>query len=376
MSSRMTATRSKQFYEFNGMSAVEYSLKAFSDCSNISEIIIAAKEEDFEKFNRIISKYPKVKCLVKGGSERFESVKNAFDNVSENVEYVAIHDAARPLITSKGVSAVIEYAMEYDCVCPVSKINDTVKFSYKDLTVKQTLDRNTLFLAQTPQIIRKEVYKDALLKADFSNTHFTDDTSIVENAGYTVKLFVTDEPNLKITRDGDIELINFYLKKKVEKSMRIGHGYDVHKLQENRKLILGGVEIPHTHGLLGHSDADVLTHAVMDSLLGAVGEQDIGKHFPDNDNSFKDISSLVLLEKVKEVLDSYCAKVVNIDATIIAQSPKLAPHISQMRENIAKILGCDKALINIKATTEEGLGFTGEKLGIAAHSVCLVEINK
>ncbi len=376
MSSRMTVTKSKQFFEFNGISAVEYSLKAFNECEDVTEIIIAAKEEDFEKFNKIISKYPKIKCLVKGGRERFESVKNAFVKISDDTEYVAIHDAARPLITSKTISAIIKCAKENVCVCPVTKVNDTVKLSREDLTVGKTLDRNTLFLANTPQVFKKDVYKEALEKADFSTAKFTDDASIVESAGYKVKLFVTDEPNLKITRDSDIELIDFYLKKKVEKSMRIGHGYDVHKLVENRKLILGGVEIPHTLGLLGHSDADVLTHAIMDSLLGAVGKQDIGKHFPDSDDKFKNISSLILLKKVKEVLDTCHAKITNIDATIIAQSPKLSPHIPQMRENIAKTLECETDLINIKATTEEGLGFTGEKLGIAAHSVCLVEISK
>lgn len=155
--------------------------------------------------------------------------------------------------------------------------------------------------------------------------------------------------------------------------MRIGHGYDVHRLVENRKLVLGGVEIPFELGLLGHSDADVLLHAICDALLGAAALGDIGKHFPDNDNQFKNIDSRILLKKTVEMLTEKGYKVVNIDATVIAQKPKLAPFIEKMVENIATDCGISKDFINVKATTEEGLGFTGEMLGISAHAVCIIE---
>ena len=155
--------------------------------------------------------------------------------------------------------------------------------------------------------------------------------------------------------------------------MRIGHGYDVHKLVEDRKLILGGVDIHHNKGLLGHSDADVLTHAIMDAILGALALGDIGKHFPDSSAEFKDINSLVLLTKVSEIMNARGYRISNVDATVIAQAPKLAPYIDQMRSNIAKTLNCDIDDINVKATTEEHLGFTGEGLGIAAHAVCLLQ---
>jgi len=155
--------------------------------------------------------------------------------------------------------------------------------------------------------------------------------------------------------------------------MRIGMGYDVHKLVHDRKLIIGGVEIPFEKGLLGHSDADVLIHAIMDSLLGAAALGDIGKHFPDNDNNFKGISSLVLLEKVYELLKDNNYKIINIDATIIAQKPKMAPHIEEMRKNIADALNIPINYINVKATTEEGLGFTGSGEGISSQSICLIE---
>lgn len=155
--------------------------------------------------------------------------------------------------------------------------------------------------------------------------------------------------------------------------MRIGHGYDVHKFAENRKCIIGGVEIPFEKGLLGHSDADVLLHAICDALLGAAALGDIGKHFPDNDNSFLNIDSRILLRKTVQLLEEKGYQVGNIDATVIAQKPKMAPYISQMAENIAKDCKTDIKNINVKATTEEGLGFTGELLGISAHAVCIIE---
>lgn len=156
-------------------------------------------------------------------------------------------------------------------------------------------------------------------------------------------------------------------------SLRIGHGYDVHRLTENRRLILGGVDIPYEKGLLGHSDADVLLHAISDALLGAAALGDIGKHFPDSDPKYKNADSLKLLSKVGEILANAGYRTVNIDSTVIAQAPKLAPHIEEMRKNIAKALSTDISYISVKATTEEGLGFSGAGEGIAAHAVCLIE---
>ena len=154
--------------------------------------------------------------------------------------------------------------------------------------------------------------------------------------------------------------------------MRIGTGYDVHRLVENRKCIIGGVEIPHEKGLLGHSDADVLLHAIMDALLGAAALGDIGKHFPDTEEAYRGISSLELLKKVGDLLEEHTFLIENIDATIIAQAPKMRPHIDKMRENIARALGLEPAQVSVKATTEEGLGFTGNGEGISAQAVCLL----
>ena len=156
-------------------------------------------------------------------------------------------------------------------------------------------------------------------------------------------------------------------------NIRIGHGYDVHKLVEERRLILGGVDIPYEKGLLGHSDADVLLHAISDALLGAAALGDIGKHVPDTDAAYKNADSLVLLSKVNDIIGAAGYRVSNVDATVIAQAPKLAPHILKMRENIAKALDTDLDAISVKATTEERLGFTGSGEGISAHAVCLIE---
>lgn len=155
--------------------------------------------------------------------------------------------------------------------------------------------------------------------------------------------------------------------------MRIGHGYDVHRLTEGRRLILGGVDIPWERGLLGHSDADVLTHAVMDALLGAAGLGDIGTHFPDSDPAYAGADSLKLLEHVAKLLGERGFSIKNVDATVLAQKPKLAPHIPRMRENLARAMGVGPEQVNVKATTEEGLGFTGSGEGMAAHAVCLIE---
>ena len=154
--------------------------------------------------------------------------------------------------------------------------------------------------------------------------------------------------------------------------MRIGHGYDVHRFAPQRKLILGGVEIPYEFGLLGHSDAEVLTHALMDAMLGAMALGDIGKHFPDTSADFKDIDSLILLEKVVGLMKEKGYTLGNADCTVIAQAPKLAPYIDGMREKLANVIGCDISQINIKATTEEKLGFTGRKEGISCHAVCIL----
>ena len=220
---------------------------------------------------------------------------------------------------------------------------------------------------QTPQCFDRAAYLAALEELDETRARLvTDDCSLFELTGRPVQLTQGDYANLKITTREDLPRPA----QRKETEMRIGHGYDVHRLVEQRKLILGGVEIPFEKGLLGHSDADVLTHAVMDAVLGAAALGDIGKHFPDTDPAYKGISSLKLLEHVGALLEEHYFLIENIDATIIAQAPKMRPHIPQMEENIAGALGISTDQVNVKATTEEGLGFTGTEEGISSQAIC------
>ena len=235
--------------------------------------------------------------------------------------------------------------------------------------VENTPDRSTLYAVQTPQCFDRAAYLAALDELDEASARLvTDDCSLFELTGRPVELVQGDYANIKITTREDLPRTENGGKK-----MRIGHGYDVHRLVEGRKLIMGGVTIPYEKGLLGHSDADVLLHAVSDALLGAAALGDIGKHFPDTDPRYEGADSLMLLREVGRLLDETGYTVGNIDATVLCQAPKLAPHIPAMRQNIANALGLALDDVSVKATTEEHLGFTGEGLGIAAHAVALIE---
>ena len=239
-----------------------------------------------------------------------------------------------------------------------------------DCAVHATPDRSTLYAVQTPQCFDRAAYLAALEELDETRARLvTDDCSLFELTGRPVQLTQGDYANLKITTREDLPRPA----QRKETEMRIGHGYDVHRLVEQRKLILGGVEIPFEKGLLGHSDADVLTHAVMDAVLGAAALGDIGQHFPDNDPEYAGADSLKLACRVAQILKEHGWRIENIDATLLCQRPKLAPHIPAMRANLAAAFGLPVEAVSVKATTEEHLGFTGEGLGIAAHAVALIE---
>ena len=236
--------------------------------------------------------------------------------------------------------------------------------------VYTTPDRSTLYAVQTPQCFDRAEYLAALEELDAEKARLvTDDCSLFELTGRAVQLTQGDYANYKITTREDLPRPD----QKEEHKMRIGHGYDVHRLVEGRKLILGGVEVPFEKGLLGHSDADVLAHAVMDAVLGAAALGDIGQHFPDNDPAYSGADSLKLARRVAEILKEHGFRIENIDATLLCQRPKLAPYIPAMRQNLADAFGLPVDAVSVKATTEEHLGFTGEGLGIAAHAVALIE---
>lgn len=238
--------------------------------------------------------------------------------------------------------------------------------------MQQTPDRARLFGVQTPQVFEASLIKGALTKAWEEGAALTDDCSAVERIGFPVCLTQGSEENIKITTPRDLTWGEAILAERMG-TMRIGHGYDVHRLVTGRKLILGGVDIPHHLGLLGHSDADVVTHALMDALLGAAALGDIGQHFPDTDPTYRDISSLDLLGRVMALLAAQGWRVENVDLTILAQRPKLKDYLPQMRQNYSRAMGLPVTAISVKATTEEGLGFTGTEQGIAAHGVVLLE---
>ena len=261
---------------------------------------------------------------------------------------------------------------------PAVPVKDTVKRAVRgdgktvpeQCMVTDTPDRSTLYAVQTPQCFDRAAYLAALEELDETRARLvTDDCSLFELTGRPVQLTQGDYANLKITTREDLPRPA----QRKETEMRIGHGYDVHRLVEQRKLILGGVEIPFEKGLLGHSDADVLTHAVMDALLGAAALGDIGQHFPDTDPAYRDISSLDLLGRVMALLAAQGWRVENVDLTILAQRPKLKDYLPQMRQNYSRAMGLPVTAISVKATTEEGLGFTGTEQGIAAHGVVLLE---
>ena len=236
--------------------------------------------------------------------------------------------------------------------------------------VAETPDRSTLYAVQTPQCFDRAAYLAALEELDAEKARLvTDDCSLFELTGRPVQLTQGDYANLKITTREDLPRPQ----QKEGELMRIGHGYDVHRLVEGRKLILGGVEIPYEKGLLGHSDADVLAHAIMDAVLGAAALGDIGKHFPDTDPEYAGADSLMLARHVARIVRENGWKVENIDSTILCQKPKLAPYIPAMREKLAEAFGMPLDAVSVKATTEEHLGFTGEGLGIAVHAVALIE---
>ncbi|MDP6039677.1 MAG: 2-C-methyl-D-erythritol 2,4-cyclodiphosphate synthase, partial [Candidatus Latescibacteria bacterium] len=318
--------------------------------------------------------FSKVIDVVVGGVERQDSVACGLAAVGEDASVIAVHDGARAFVTPEDIAAVVAVAAERGAAVLGTPMTDTVKRVDGDRVV-ETLDRSELWGVQTPQAFRADVIRRAHQEATESDFFGTDDTALVERLGEEVVVVPGRVDNVKITSPEDLDMSILEKRGDVAAALRIGQGYDVHQLVEDRPLILGGVNVPHEKGLLGHSDADVLTHVVIDAVLGALGAGDIGQLFPDTDPAYKDISSLVLLERVADVVKERRAEVLSVDATVMAQQPKLAPHIVQMRENLAQALGILVDCMSVKATTTERLGFVGREEGMAAQAVALVRVN-
>ncbi len=349
----------KLFFEIDGKTVLEKSILAFDCHPAIDEIIVVAGA-NAQEIKPVLQKLHKPCRMVLGGETRAVSVRNGIAATAADI--IAVHDAARPFVTEKIITEALCAAHATGAAAPAVPVKDTIKMAQNDM-VTATPPRDALFAVQTPQCFVTALYRAALEKVH--DDFVTDDCAVFELVGMPVTLTKGDYGNYKITTREDLPA-------RKGPAMRIGHGYDVHKLVENRALILGGVTIPYEKGLLGHSDADVLTHAIMDALLGAAALGDIGKLFPDTDAAYEGANSLKLLQQVGAVLEEKQYKIENIDATMLCQKPKLAPHIDAMRAKISAALGIKKDAVSVKATTEEGLGFTGAGEGIAAHCVCLI----
>lgn len=360
----------KMLVPLAGVPVVLRSVRALAASDCIDSLVIVTRTECMETLRTLCAEVSKPVTVVAGGASRPESVLAGLAALPEGTELAAIHDGARPLVTQAVIAEAVEAAGRYGAAAPAVPVHDTIKQAENGI-VRATPERKTLFAVQTPQVFDVKLLKTVLRAAMERGIALTDDCSAVEAAGKPVVLTQGCEENLKITTPVDLTLAEAVLKRR--KTMRIGHGYDVHRLTEGRKLILGGVEIPFERGLDGHSDADVLVHALMDALLGAAGLRDIGVLFPDNDPAYKNISSMLLLDRVMLTLERAGYAVGNVDVTVLAQRPKLKDYIPVMRENLARAMKIPLDCVNIKATTEEGLGFTGSGEGIACHAVCLLE---
>ena len=373
-STRMGGSRSKVLEELGGRPALCRSLEVLDRCPLIGEICLVCREQDRADMLPLTSGLATPVQVVPGGAQRQDSVERGVEALTGPWEYVAIHDGARPLVTDEVLAAVCRDAMAHGAATAAVPSKDTCKLADEAGFVAATPARDRLWAVQTPQAFSLALYREALGKARAAGQSYTDDCQLIEAAGGSVKLTMGDYRNIKLTTPEDLLAARAYLGGEGgKKTVRIGYGYDVHRLVEGRKLILAGVEVPFEKGLLGHSDADVIAHAVADALLGAAALGDIGHLFPDTDPRYDGADSLKLLGEVCRLLREKGFSIGNIDATLLAQRPKIAPHIVQMRENLAAACGIAVDQVSVKATTEERLGFTGREEGMAASAVCLLE---
>lgn len=362
----------KQFLNLAGKPLLVHSVATFTKCSFIDKVVVPVREDRFEETRQILSSYDlddsKITVVI-GGKRRQDSVKRGLEALDDNVEIVLVHDAARPLVSMDLIARVHKAVIKAGAAIAAIPVTDTLKKSDKDNKVHSTIDRSALWQAQTPQGAKKALLKKAYVVN--GDDDVTDESLLLEKAGISVLMIAGDESNFKITRMEDLALAESIMSDRAG-SIRIGHGFDAHRFVDGRALILGGVEINYNQGLAGHSDADVVCHALCDALLGALGSGDIGTHFPDNDAHYKGISSLILLDRVIELCKRRGLGLNNADLTVVCQAPKLAPYIESMKVQLSKHCQVTTDRINIKATTTEKMGYTGRSEGISAHAVVLI----
>ena len=370
----------KQYMPLGGKPLLWHTLERFERSAWVDGVVLVVRPEDADICRSKVlgdGQFSKVRELVPGGRERWESVLLGLRRTVPEDEIVLVHDAVRPFVSEDLLERVVEAAVECGAAIPALPVKETVKVVAEGCIVR-TPDRGELRSAQTPQGFRRGLLLDAYEEVRDGEA-VTDDAMLVESMGHSVRVVEGDGDNLKITTPGDLAWASWFIEREGSAEMdgkkgRVGMGFDVHSLAVDRRLILGGIDIPHERGLAGHSDADVLTHAIIDALLGAIGAGDIGRLFPDTDAQFKDISSLLLLSKVRDLLAEKGAHIGNIDAVVMAQRPKLAPYVEAMTIALSETLGIRPEAVSLKATTTEKLGFVGREEGIAAQAVVLVEV--
>ena len=373
---RMGGDRPKQYLPLGDRPVLWHVLVRFEASPLVTDIVLVVRREDMDYCRRQLSAsggFAKVAALVPGGAERSASVYRGLRET--RADMVLVHDAVRPFVSEGLLERVVAATREHRAALPALPVMETIKEVAAGRVVG-TPCRERLWQAQTPQGFDRELLLRAYRTAG-TDAVATDDAALVERLGHPVCVVPGEADNRKLTTPEDLAWAEWRVRAREEipaMGLRIGQGYDVHRLEEGRPLILGGVVVPFARGLAGHSDADVLTHAIIDALLGALAAGDIGQLFPDSDAQYKDISSLVLLERVGVLMAERGARVLHLDAVVAAQRPKLAPHLAAMRQTLAATLGLAVGQVSLKATTTERLGFVGREEGMAAQAVALVAL--
>jgi 2-C-methyl-D-erythritol 4-phosphate cytidylyltransferase/2-C-methyl-D-erythritol 2,4-cyclodiphosphate synthase len=368
-SARFGGSVPKQLLSLGGRPILQRSVDAFLSSERITDIVVAVTPELAAKPPFYLASRLKGIEIVEGGDRRQDSVTRAFGRVSDAADVVVIHDAARPLVSADLIARVVDSALQNGAAIAALPATDTVKRGSTDGVVVGTLPRHDIYLAQTPQAFRVGVLREALAIGNAA-VEATDEATLAERAGHPVRLVTGDPRNLKITTVEDLAMAERLLSG--PSALRIGNGYDLHRLVAGRPLILGGVTIPFEKGLKGHSDADAVCHAVTDAILGAAGAGDIGRHFPDTDSTWEAADSLDLLARAVGIVNAAGYAVMNVDVVVIAQRPKLAPHVDAMRGKLAAAMGIAAGQVSVKGKTNEGVGSIGAGESIAVHAVALI----
>lgn len=354
----------KTFFEIDGTPIAIKSLSTILSIKFIEKIFIVSSKDNFTKFKDFIrgKDYEDKIVILKGSNTRSASFLKAVDHINDNniqIDYLIIHDAARPFASEKIYQKGLDLLENYDAVIPGLSPTDTVKVINENEFVTKTLDRSKLMNVQTPQFFNKEVFFENIKNVSPSEI-YTDDSSLLDNTSINIKIMPGEINNIKITTKNDVE----------NKLIYYGTGFDVHELEKGSSLRLGGLDIDYQYKLKGHSDGDVLIHSIIDSILGAASLGDIGKFFPSTDNSLKNLDSTIMLKKVSDLITKKRFKIVNLDNTIIAQKPRMSKYIENMKLRISKILKIDIKQINIKSTTTDFIGIIGSEKAIASQSIC------